>query len=375
MKATILAVGTELTTGQITNSNASWLSAQLKALGLLTNLHLTVPDDRNLIRQALKLCVQQGELVFVTGGLGPTSDDFTRDLITEWAQQKLQFDESSWKKVVDRLTSRGFPVHDFQRQQCFFPERAQILDNAQGTANAFYLHAGSTHLWALPGPPREIEAVWKDHVVSQLQKLTQQLDLHKTQAWDLLGLGENQVAKIVEPLVEGSGLEVGYRVHVPYVEIKLSYFQSQAAAAATYLQAVEKAVEPYCVAKNGEDVAQMAGEFLLKAPRLVFEDTVTEGWLLKRLQTPLRSLMKRNGLVYSQMAHQEILPDDWRLSVRSDSPNSCILKLERPSESWLEAQLSSPWTSSLMQDRSKMLLTELILVELKRWSKKSSSEL
>jgi len=373
MKATVLAVGTELTTGQITNSNASWLSAQLKGLGILTNLHLTVPDDRELIRQALKLCVQHGELVFVTGGLGPTSDDFTRDLVTEWAQQKLHFDESSWKKVVDRLTTRGFPVHDFQKQQCFFPEKAQILDNSQGTANAFYLHSGSTHLWALPGPPREIEAVWKDHVVGQLGQLTRHLDLHKTQAWDLLGLGENQVAKIVEPLVEGRGLEVGYRVHIPYVEIKLSYFQSQAASVETILQEVENAVAPYCVAKNGEDVALGAGEFLLKASRLVVEDVVTEGWFLKRLQTPLRSLLKRNGLVYSQGPYQASRADDWKLSLQSDSPHSCFLKLERPSEPVLEAHLNSPWTSTLMQDRSKMLLTELILVELKKWSTKSSN--
>ena len=139
MKATILGVGTELTTGQITNKNGSWISKQLMSYGVTTASHIVVPDDKKLITQALDYCANTSQIIFITGGLGPTSDDFTRDLISEWTNQKLVFDDSSWKHVQDRLTSRGFTVKDIQRQQCYFPETAKVLTNAHETANGFYM--------------------------------------------------------------------------------------------------------------------------------------------------------------------------------------------------------------------------------------------
>ena len=98
-KATILGVGTELTTGQIVNKNGSWISEKLIPYGVETAAHIVVPDSRELIFNALNYCAQNSDLIFVTGGLGPTSDDFTRELISEWSKTKLLFDETSWGHV------------------------------------------------------------------------------------------------------------------------------------------------------------------------------------------------------------------------------------------------------------------------------------
>ena len=83
MIASVLGVGTELVDGQIVNKNAAWISEKLRALGLTTKLHLVIPDDRKLIFESLDYCGQYSDLIFVTGGLGPTSDDFTREVISE----------------------------------------------------------------------------------------------------------------------------------------------------------------------------------------------------------------------------------------------------------------------------------------------------
>lgn len=368
MKASILAVGTELTTGQITNANATWISQKLKAMGLLTSLHLTVPDDRDLIRKGLKLCAEHGELVFVTGGLGPTSDDFTRDLITEWAGQSLKFDEPSWQKVVDRLTSRGFPVHDFQKQQCFFPENSQILDNSQGTANAFYL-SSPKHLWALPGPPREIEAVWSDHIQGQIQKLSEKVDAHMTKSWDLLGLGENQVAKIAEPIVENSGLEVGYRVHLPYVELKLSFFKSQTDFAQKYVEALEKALAPYCIVRDGEDIAQIFCAKLQTITHIHIHDLVTEGFLLKRMQPYLKNLLKRPAFNYTQS--KNLKPEQPLNFVEAESVDefNCRVRVYKDGHKQ-EVQIEAPFKAPNMSERRKQYFAERILIEAtKLWSK------
>src|SRR5277367_6369590 len=90
-RASVIAVGTELTSGQITNRNAAWISERLTALGLEVALHETVPDEHDLMLDALKRCAGLSSFVFVTGGLGPTQDDFTRDVVAEWAERKLEF--------------------------------------------------------------------------------------------------------------------------------------------------------------------------------------------------------------------------------------------------------------------------------------------
>src|SRR4051812_12548700 len=115
-KASILAVGTELTSGQITNRNAAWISEKLVDLGIHVVLHETVADDRPMIRGALDRCAQVSQLIFVTGGLGPTTDDFTREVIADWLGQKLEFHEDAWQKILTRLGVYGIPIAESNRQ-------------------------------------------------------------------------------------------------------------------------------------------------------------------------------------------------------------------------------------------------------------------
>jgi molybdenum cofactor synthesis domain-containing protein len=156
MKAIVLGIGTELVDGQIVNKNAAWISEKLKKIGLTTALHLVVPDDKKLILEALDFCAQYADLMFVTGGLGPTTDDFTREVISTWTNLELKFDEDSWQHIKDRLEPRGYVVKDIQRQQCFYPAGSVVLKNSEGTANAFYLEAKDKKIFVLPGPPREM---------------------------------------------------------------------------------------------------------------------------------------------------------------------------------------------------------------------------
>ncbi len=296
MKASILAIGTEITIGQIVNKNASNLSAKLKSLGVETTFHLTVPDDRKLILSALNFAELQSELLFITGGLGPTSDDFTRDLISQWSGLKMQFDEASWAHVQQRLTSRGFSVREMQRQQCYFPETAVVLTNASGTANAFYFTilrpTGKKIVFVLPGPPREIESVWKDHIDSLLQPLTKDINKPVTKSWDTLGLGESDVAAIVESVLAqfsvNTHVEIGYRVHLPYVEVKATYLSSAEPLLKAFLEALNIGLQKITVTQDFIDLASVVSENL-KNLDFTFYDYVTGGFLHQRLQPYLKN--------------------------------------------------------------------------------------
>lgn len=296
MKASILAVGTEITTGQILNKNASWISAQLKVAGIQVSMHITVPDDRQLILDALALAEKQSDLIFVTGGLGPTSDDFTRELISAWTDKKLVFHEPSWQHINERLKSRGFVVRDIQKQQCYFPEGALILKNIEGTANGFYLETSKASkvkkVFVLPGPPREIESIWKDHVSAWLSENTKGLDKLITKAWDTMGVGESDVAAKVENALTGrpesKTFDVGYRVHLPYVEVKLSYLETEASLWKPYVDKVDSLLEEITIAKDFKDLAATISN-AVKDVDFIFYDYVTTGYLQNRLSPFLKN--------------------------------------------------------------------------------------
>ncbi|MFN7453128.1 MAG: competence/damage-inducible protein A [Pseudobdellovibrionaceae bacterium] len=296
IQLSVLGIGTELTSGQILNRNGQWISAEAKKLGFTTSLHLVTPDERPLIRKALSLAAESSDLVFVTGGLGPTTDDFTRDMIAEFVVQPLEWHEASWKHIQDRLNSRGVPIREMQKQQAYYPRGATVHFNPYGTANGFSCDfktpQGQKKIFVLPGPPKEIEGIWNQDVLPFLKELAKNLDPIVTQAWDCIGLGESEIAAMTEKTLEGLGLEIGYRVHLPFVEVKVTYEKSQEQKLLPSLQKLSEVLGPYTAFRNGEDAAELFYRWLSGQSNQDFsvelEDTCSEGKLLQRLQKSLK---------------------------------------------------------------------------------------
>ena len=372
MKASILAVGTELTTGQIINKNAATLSEKLKKFGIITAAHLTIPDDRQRILDSLVYLESQSELLFITGGLGPTSDDFTRDLVAEWSKKSLQYDEGSWQHIVERLSSRGFPVRDIQKQQCYFPEGSQILTNAEGTANGFHLQiqktTGQKNVFVLPGPPREIEAIWKDHITPWLQQNTKNLDPLITKAWDTLGVGESDVALQVEDVLKNRPSElyseIGYRVHLPYVEVKFSFLQSQQHLWQSALEQLEQRLQPITITRDFEDVALKVTE-KIKNDDFTFYDFVTKGYLHNRLSPFLKKCPQWS---FKQSSQTEITADFFEnethfMALLPVSDDQCVVLYHFDGKT-RQKHLEAPMKSPLMSERRQQYFAEMSLVEL-----------
>ncbi len=374
MKASILAIGTELTTGQILNSNAQNLSHKLKSLSVTVAAYLTVPDDKLIIMNSLRFLQSQlsgeGDLLFVTGGLGPTSDDLTRDVLADWSSLAMKFDQASWDSVVERLSARGFKVREMQRQQCYFPENSEILFNSEGTANAFKFNVNNITVYVLPGPPREIEAIWKDHVVDELIEKTKNLDKLITKAWDTIGIGESEVAFTVEEVLKDRpsklrSLEIGYRVHLPYVEVKLNYLSTDAELMATWLKKVDAVLKNVTVARDFADAAFLCGQ-KIQGVDFTFYDFVSEGYLHSRLAPQLKLLknwsFKQSAAAPSvdMFAHE----DDF-LALFPDEDDKCIIVHSLHGTRQLKT-IEAPMKAPLMAERRRQYFAEMALVEFSR---------
>ena len=237
--------------------------------------------------------------MFVTGGLGPTSDDFTRDVISQWTGSELIWDEASWQHLNDRLKPRNIPVKEIQKQQCYFPKGSQILTNKMGTANGFYLQHKGKDVFVLPGPPREIEAIWEDWIHPILQKKCAGIERLFTKSWDTIGFGESQIAELAEAALQGCDYERAYRVHIPYVEFKLSYWSSQETEAQAWCEKMDRALGSMTLLKNGEDIAETLAKNLEAYPEISVLDQTNGSFLLKRIFPFSKNILSRNKLILS----------------------------------------------------------------------------
>ena len=220
MKAAILTIGTEITSGEIVNRNAADLAQKLESVNIETLMHISVPDEKNLILNALNSLEQIADLIIVTGGLGPTSDDFTRYVIADYAGVDLFFDKAVYKELEEKLQNRGRKIREGHKNQCYFPVGAKLLPNPAGHALPFQLNIKNKRLYVLPGPPREIESIWNLALQSELQKLNIKKESYLFK-WKCFGKGESEFAEIVEAIFADSGFKIGYRATVPNVIIKV----------------------------------------------------------------------------------------------------------------------------------------------------------
>lgn len=359
MKVSVLGIGTELTDGQIINRNAPWISQRLKAFGVPTCLHLVVPDERRLMRKGLELCAEEADVIFVTGGLGPTSDDFTRDIVADWMGKPLQFHQSSWDHLNERLTSRGYAVREIQRQQCYFPEGAEVLFNPEGTANAFKAQAFGKTVFVLPGPPKEIEAVWKKSIAAWIQSNTQHLDPVVTRIWETLGKGESEIASIAEEALKGADLEKGYRVHLPYVEVKLTFKKSEEAKNQKWVEALTEALREHTVLRDGEDIATTFAAKLSDIRTVKIVDSFSGSFLWQRLMVPLRSFMEQKSFIFA--SEDRGTTADLELGLFPLDPYRAEVVL-KSADLNLREEIQSPYKTENMQDRAKQFLAERALI-------------
>jgi molybdenum cofactor synthesis domain-containing protein len=288
-KAAVIAVGSELLSGQITNRNAAWVSAALFDLGIDSACHMTVDDVEADIVGALELAARRAGLIVVTGGLGPTSDDLTRNAVARWAGRPLEYHEPSWRHIETMFARFSRTVPETNRQQCWFPAGATVLANSAGTANAFALSANGCRVFVLPGPPREVETIWTEHVAAEVATRIPPSERKALRMWRTIGKGESHLAEVVEPLVSGRSVEVAYRAHAPFVETKVRFPVARAKELEPLCAALDAALAPWVYEVDREDVQHALARRLAMFQTIDVYDGVTRGNLVEVLAPELRA--------------------------------------------------------------------------------------
>ena len=187
----ILSVGTELLLGNIANTDAQILSKELSALGLNVYYHTVVGDNPGRAREAVAIAKKRADIIITTGGLGPTCDDLTKNVLAEAFGKKLVFDPESAERIRSYFTRTGRPMTENNLQQAMLPEGCTVLDNDWGTAPGVAFEADGVRVIMLPGPPRECRAMFTHRVIPYLKSLADGVIVSRT--LKLFGIGESSM--------------------------------------------------------------------------------------------------------------------------------------------------------------------------------------
>lgn len=220
MSAAVLCIGTEITRGEIVNTNATWLSASLTAIGFEVTEIACVDDDRSRIIEALRRLGRTHEVIVSTGGLGPTTDDITTESAALAVGQSLVRDPSSVSAIQDRFRKLGRVMVPSNLKQADFPAQASVMPNAVGTAPGFAMRIGRATTVFFPGVPGEMRHLWNAHAEPMLRRLAPS-NTHQVRL-KTFGQPESTVGEMlsdIEPRFPG--VTIGYRASFPEIEVKV----------------------------------------------------------------------------------------------------------------------------------------------------------
>ena len=201
MKTAILAVGTELLFGQTVNTNAAYLSEKLNLMGFDVMYHFVVGDNPARLKEKLADAFTDTDLVILTGGLGPTQDDLTKEMVAEYMGVEMHLDE----RVVDDLNAifakRGGNMPENNMKQAYLPDGCTPFYNASGTAPGFALEKDGKVAICLPGPPREMKWLFENGVRDYLEKFMEKKMVYRVIR--TIGIGESDLEMLLMPLIDG----------------------------------------------------------------------------------------------------------------------------------------------------------------------------
>ena len=227
----LINTGAELLLGRVLNTNQQWLCRQLADRGLVVQRQVAVPDTAEDIQAALRESLGRAEIVITTGGLGPTSDDRTRELVAELLGLTLQVDQSVRRAIAEFFLARKRPQPRKTEVQALVPEGALILPNTVGTAPGLAIEIppgrfgpGARWVILLPGPPGELRPMFSESVLPLITKLTRDMIPFVCRTLRSTGMGESMVEqRIAAPLAElvDQGLEIGYCARPGEVDVRL----------------------------------------------------------------------------------------------------------------------------------------------------------
>jgi nicotinamide-nucleotide amidase len=286
-KAVILSTGDELATGRVVDTNSATIADCLCAIGVEVVAVLKVGDDREKLLWAFGQARDLGDLVIGTGGLGPTADDLTTEMVGEFLGRKLKQDEAVATALKQRFAARGLAWTENNLKQALFPQGATIIANPVGTAPGFRveLGQGKTLIW-LSGVPLEMIAMLNDSVMPWIAQQKGDTAQIAACAFKIHGLTESKLDELVKPVKLGTHAKLSFRAHFPDLTLRLTVSGGAAREKdfTEIRQQLRQILSPYIYAEGDATLEEVVGQlFLKRGQSLALAESCTGGLISRRI--------------------------------------------------------------------------------------------
>lgn len=312
MRVTVLTIGDEIVGGHTVDTNAAYIARRLGELGLRVWQIASVGDDAGEIRAALERATAS-DLVFVTGGLGPTHDDITKQVVAETTKRPLVIDADLQAALRLRFGGRAGARPEVIDSLATVPEGARLLDNPLGAAPGIAIDSEGTRIYLMPGVPREMEAVFEETIAAEIDALSK-TEFTKSRLIRTIGLRESQIVEKLEDTMPSLGVSVGFLPAGGAVDLRLvaSADDEEAAIAALESAAarIARVLGRNVYSTKGEDLNVVVGKMLIESGVTVAVAESCTGGLIGHLLTDVAGIsacLERDVVTYSNRAKIDIL--------------------------------------------------------------------
>jgi nicotinamide-nucleotide amidase len=235
----IVTTGTEILLGDIVDTNAAWMAQQLRDAGINLYYKTTVGDNEARLRAVLELGLTRSDAILVSGGLGPTADDITRQAIAAATGRALVKDARAEETLRARFARFGVEMTENNLQQAFLPEGATLIENPVGTAPGFIVETEAGAIIAMPGVPREMKQMMTAAVLPYLQARAGDIGVIRRRILRTIGIGESMIDSRLRDLMAGANPTVGLAAHAAQADVRIAARAGSSAEADALLDALE----------------------------------------------------------------------------------------------------------------------------------------
>lgn len=313
MKAEIISVGTELLLGQIANTNARYLAEKLSELGIDLYFITCVGDNFNRIKETLEISRKRSDLMIITGGLGPTMDDITKETVCDFLGLDLQLHSETLSEIKCFFHRLGREMKHNNQKQAVFPQGAIILPNELGTAPGCIIEKKSKRYILLPGPSSELKTMFEKHVFPYL--LEQNKEVLVSTTLRLFGIGESAAEELVSDILEQqTNPTIASLAKEAEVTLRITAKAVTREKALKLIAQVEEKLRSrlgnYIYGKNNDSLESVLAQILLKrGVKITTAESCTGGLISSQLTeiAGISSVFQKAFIVYSDRAKTELL--------------------------------------------------------------------